>query len=48
MNPIVSPILIPTGSSAPTSPPSGYISIYCKSDNEVYIKLSDGTEKKIS
>lgn len=45
---IESPIVIQTTNTTPSAPTSGYILLYMKSDNILYIRLSDGTEKRIS
>lgn len=48
MKQVQSPIMMQVVNASPTQPQSGYILLYVKSDNALYIMLSNGTEKKIS
>ena len=39
---------VPELSSAPSNPPSGYQSIYAKTDNKLYVKTSGGVETELT
>ena len=45
---VISPLLIVSASTTPSTPSAGFIALYPKSDRNLYVLLSNGTEIRIN